>query len=144
MVSLIRLNGGELGCVFYTGHAGQAPGEQYFWGMRWRRENLGASIVDTKQAIAGPSITIVVDNVPVGNYTITRRIDAPNGFQNAVAEFSSADSKRMLNLLSVGGTLQFATNGFTYSASLQGAPQALGYLNSCIAEAIHLDASATK
>jgi len=58
-VRLIRIVDGSLGCWLGTGHADQTSGEQYLWGVRWRPENIGATITDNNQrAIAGPSIQI--------------------------------------------------------------------------------------
>lgn len=141
-VALVRLIDGGLGCLFMTGHVDQKSGERYFWGVRWRSQNVAASIIDNnQQAVAGPSIQIVIDTIPVGTYQISRRVNGGNGFHNVVAELPQADTNRLLSLINVGGAMQFATSSFTYSASLQGAKQAIGNLQTCELEANHLTAA---
>jgi hypothetical protein len=46
-----------------------------------------------------------------------------------------------MNVLGVGGTLKFTTDAATYSASLEGAPQALQNLGACDREAGALNAA---
>jgi hypothetical protein len=141
-VALIRLVDGPLGCWLATGHSDQSSGERYFWGVRWRAESLAATITDNnQQAIAGPSIQVVIDKVPVGTYQISRRASGGNGFQNVVADFSHTDGDRMLGLISVGGAMQFITQASTYSASLQGAQQAMINFKACAMEAAHLNSA---
>jgi hypothetical protein len=96
-------------------------------------------VIDNNQpAIAGPSIQIVIDGVPLGTYQIERRSDGGNGFQIVLAELPYGDSIRLLALVRVGGTMQFITAAATYSGSLQGAQQALANLNACKIEVAHL------
>ena len=143
-VALVRLVDGGLGCLFVTGHVDQKSGERYFWGVRWRSENLAASIIDNnQQAVAGPSIQIIIDTIPVGTYQIGRRVSGGNGFQSVSAEFPTADNDKILGLMSVGGSMQFITASFTYSASLKGAQQGMGNLRACVLEASHLNAAST-
>jgi hypothetical protein len=138
-VILVRLADAPLGCLLATGHAG--IGEQYHWGLRWRRENIGAVITaNNAQAVAGPSIQIIVDNVTVGTYQISSRVSS-NGFQSVIAEFAPSESDRVLSLISGGGELQFVTSIFTYSAPLEGAQQALAYFKECAIEASHLNST---
>jgi len=144
-VRLVRTTDGGLGCQFVTGHAERNTGELYLWGIRWRPQSMGATIIDNnRQAIAGPSIQIVIDSIPIGKYEITRRLDGANGFQGVVAEFSPTENERIVSLVSVGGSMQFVTNTFTYSASLQGAQQAMSSLRECSVEANHLDTTSAK
>ena len=141
-VILVRLVYGDLGCLLITGHADQKSGERYVWGLRWRSQNLAASITDNnQQAVAGPSIQIVIDTIPVGAYQVSHRTNVGNGFQNVVAEFPKADKDRLLGLISVGGAMQFITSSSTYSASLQGAQQGMHNLQACVLEANHLNAT---
>jgi hypothetical protein len=141
-VILVRLIDGGLGCVLATGHTNQASGERYIWGIRWRSEGLAATISDNnQQAVAGSSIKIVIDTIPIGTYEIGRRVNVGNGFQNVVAEFPQADKDRLVKLLEVGGAMQFITSNFTYSASLQGAQQGIQNLRACVLEANHLNAA---
>jgi hypothetical protein len=131
--------------LFLTGHADQKSGERYFWGIRWRPESVAASITDNnQQAVAGPSIQIIIDTIPVGSYQISRRLNSGNGFQNVAADLPEADKDRVFNLIGVGGAMQFVTNSSTYSASLQGAQQGLRNLEACILEAHHLTGPAPK
>jgi hypothetical protein len=141
-VALIRLFDGPLGCILATGHADTNTGEQYAWGIRWRHEGLGASISDNnRQAVDGPSIQIIIDNIPIGTYQMSRKLDHGR-FVNAVADLPSAESDRILSLITVGGSMQYVTSNFTYSASLQGAKHALEHFKECITEATHLKSSA--
>lgn len=143
-VVLIRLIDGPLGCLMATAHGDQRSGEQYHWGLRWRRENVAAYIVDNNpQAVAGPSIEIIVDKIPVGTYQVNKQFSR-GGFSNITAELPAAESDRLLSLVGVGGEMQYVTNAFTYSASLQGAPQALSNLKACSVEASRLDAAQAK
>jgi hypothetical protein len=140
-VALVRLIDGPLGCWFVTGHFDQRSGERYIWGVRWRSESLAAMISDTnQQALAGSSIQIVIDRVPVGTYQVSRRAHM-SGFENVIAEFPRSDYDRLLGLISIGGQMQFITNSSTYSASLQGAQRAMSNLNACTLEADHLNAA---
>jgi hypothetical protein len=142
-VALVRLVDGPLGCWLVTGHTNPTSGETYLWGIRWRSEGVAATITDNnQQAIAGPSIRIIIDQVTIGDYQISRRVVATNGFHNIVAEFPATERGRILNLFTVGGSMQFVTNGFTYSASLQGAKQAMENLKDCSVEATNLNAGA--
>jgi hypothetical protein len=141
-VALVRLVDGGLGCLLATGHADQNSGERYFWGIRWRGESVAASITDNnQQAVAGPSIQIIIDTIPIGTYQISRRINFGNGFQGVAAEFPQSDKDRIFSLISVGGSMQFITSSSTYSASLQGAQHGIGNLRACILEANHLNAA---
>lgn len=143
-VGLFRLVDGALGCLLVTGHINPKLGEQYYWGIRWRRESVGATLTDNNQrATAGLSIQIVIDGIPTGTYPITKRTSGNSGAQNVVAEFPAGEKDRVLNLIDVGGSMQFVTNNFTYSASLQGARRAMTYFRACIVEASHLNASGT-
>ena len=141
-VVLIRLIDGPFGCLLATGHRDPKSGEQYNWGIRWCRGSLGASISDNNtQAVAGPSIQIIIDKVAVGTYQVSRRVGA-NGFQSIVAEFSPVESDRVLGLIGVGGEMQFVTTTFTYSAPLQGSQQALANFKARNIEASYLDSAA--
>jgi len=140
-VALIRLIDGPLGCLLATAHADQANGEKYMWGLRWRRENVAAYITDNnQQAVAGPSIEIIIDKVSIGAHQVTKRV-SKGGFYSITAEFPAAGSDRVLSLIGVGGEMQFVTNTFTYSAPLQGAEQALANLKTCTTEASRLNAA---
>ena len=144
-VSLVRFIDGGLGCLFATGHADQTTGERYVWGIRWRNDkSLTASILENNEnAIAGPSIQIVLDRVPIGTYPITRRLNAGVGFQSVAADLPELDKDKLLNLIGVGGEMQFITTASTYSAPLQGASQGLQNLKACSIEAAQLGGSPT-
>ena len=134
-VDLVRLVDNSLGCRLVTIHDDKKTGELYLWGIRWRKEGLGATISDSKQeAVAGPSIKIVIDQVPFGTYQVGRRTNSENG-ANVVADFSQSEGDRFLSNMGVGGTMQFITGASTYSASLKGAQQALSDFRACMAEA---------
>jgi hypothetical protein len=47
----------------------------------------------------------VINQIPVGTYSITRRLNLGSGFQNVVAELSEQDAERLLNLISVRGLM---------------------------------------
>ena len=101
-------------------------------------DNLAATITDNNEtATSGPSIQIVIDRIAAGTYQISRRLSA-NGFHNVVAELSHNDGDRLLNLINVGGAMQFITSTFTYSAPLEGASQGLQNLKACSIEASEL------
>jgi hypothetical protein len=100
-------------------------------------------IDNNQQAVAGPSIQVVVDKVPVGTYQVNKRINK-GGLYNVTAEFPSAESNRVLSLVGVGGEMQFVTNTFTYSAPLEGAQQALADLKACTIEASRLDSAQSR
>jgi hypothetical protein len=140
-VGLARLAGGGLGCLLATAHINQGSGERYFWGIRRRGQDIAVMIIDNNEAaIAGPSIQIVVDQIPIGSYTITRR-SAAAGVVLVSADLPPSDGNRLLSLIKVGGGIQFVTSASTYSAPLQGAQQALLHLDSCTVEAEHLNAA---
>jgi len=137
-VALFRLFDGALGCGLLTGLSDQGSRESYSWGIRWRGESIAATIADTNEnAISGPSIQVIVDQIPAGTYQISRRINASN-FHNVVADFPRFDADRIVSLINVGGAMQFVTNTFTYSAPLLGAPQGLQNLKTCSIEASQL------
>lgn len=141
-VVLLRLNDGPLGCLLTTGR--NANGEQYIWGLRWRRENVAVFITDSNQeAVAGPTIQVVVDRVPFGTYPVNKRV-AQDGFYNATAELPSAESDRMLSAINVGQDMQFVTSSFFYSEKLQAAPEALTNLKACSIEANRLNAARSR
>jgi hypothetical protein len=141
-VVLTRLIYGDLGCLLATGHSNQASGENYAWGVRRRGQSLGATITDNNaQAIAGSAIQIIIDHVPLGIFQITDRRELGNGFHVAVAELASKDGSNLINLIGVGGSMQFVTSTYTYSAPLEGAQQALRNLQTCAIEADHLNAA---
>jgi hypothetical protein len=138
-VAMLRLFDGGLGCVLLTGHKDPANGEQYFWGMRWRQNSLAVTIVDSgRQAIAGTSIVVKIDQLPVGTYQITRRVGPEAGTQSVTAELPAPDKERLSNLIGVGGAIQFVTANSTYSAPLFGARQSMQSLQECRIEASHL------
>jgi hypothetical protein len=140
-VGLARLAGGGLGCLLATAHVNQGSGERYFWGIRQRGQDIAAMIVDNNEAaIAGRSIQIIVDQIPIGSYTITRR-SAGAGIVLASADLPARDGNRLLSLIKVGGVMQFVTSTATYSAALQGTQQALLNLEACTVEAEHLNAA---
>jgi hypothetical protein len=140
-VALTRLLDGAFGCLLLTGHADQTSGERYFWGIRLRDQNLAVEIIDNNpQAVSGDSIQVVIDRVPVGTFPITRRLDTPGiSFHTALAELPSSDKQRIVNLIGVGGTIQFLTANSTYSAPLQGAQQSMQNFQTCTLEATHLN-----
>jgi hypothetical protein len=141
-VVLLRLNDGPLGCLLTTGR--NANGEQYIWGLRWRRENVAVYITDSnEEAVAGPSIQVYIDKVPLGTYQVNKRV-AQDGFYNATAELPSAESDRVLSAINVGQDIQFVTSSFFYSEKLQGAPQALTSLKACASEANRLNAAKSR
>jgi hypothetical protein len=138
-VALLRLVDGPLGCILATGRADAKTGESYSWGIRWRRENVAASISDNNpQAVAGPTIQIFVDKVAIGTYQVSKRTSS-GPFSAIAAELPAAESDRLLSLIGVGGEMQYVINNFTYSAPLQGAQQGLVELKACTVEATHLD-----
>jgi hypothetical protein len=143
-VGLTRLLDGGLGCLLLTWHINPASGERYLWGIRLRNigphdPSLAIEIIDNNEnAIASPSIKVVIDNVPVGTYNITRRLGPNNGFHTILAELPSPDNSKLLRLLGVGGTIQFVTANSTYSAPLLGARQSMQNLQECGLEAMHL------
>ena len=141
-VVLLRLNDGPLGCLLTTGR--NANGEQYIWGLRWRRENVGVYITDSNQeAIAGPTIQVFVDKLPFGSYPVNKRV-AQDGFYNVTAELPPAESDRVLNAINVGEEMHFVTSSFYYSEKLEGAPQALMNLKACSVEASRLNAARSR
>jgi hypothetical protein len=134
-VALLRLFDGAFGCWLVTGFSDQGSREQYFWGIRWRSENVAATIADNNEgAISGPSIQVIVDQIPAGTYQINRRLSS-NVFHNVAADMPRVDGDRILSLINVGGVIQFKTSTFTYSAPLQGASQGLQNLKACSVEA---------
>jgi hypothetical protein len=138
-VSLTRLADGGLGCLLLTGHKNQETNEQYFWGIRWRENSVALLIIDSNpQAIAGTSIGITIDRVPVGTYQIARRSGPPGGMQFVMAELPAPDRDRLPNLMTVGGAIQFVTSNSTYSAPLLGARQSMQGFQECRVEASHL------
>ncbi len=142
-VDLVRLVDGSLGCRLVTIHDGKKTGDLYLWGIRWRKEGLGATITDTKaEAIAGPSIQILIDGASIGTYQVDRRADGAAG-SNVVADLPPSDNDKLFSLLGKGGKMQFVTNASTYSASLDGAQEALSNFRACTVEAGRLTASST-
>ncbi len=118
-VAMTRLADGALGCVLLTGHTNPASGERYLWGIRWRDNSLAATIVDSnQQAVAGSTIAVTIDQVPVGTYQITRRLGPDGGMQSVTAELPAPDKDRLASLIGVGGPIQFVTANSTYSAPL--------------------------
>lgn len=141
-VVLARLVDGGLGCWLGTGHTNTATGEKYIWGIRWRPAELSVAIVDNnEQATRAQSIEIIVDGISIGTFSITRTIELGNGFRNVVADLPAPDASRLVELVGVAGTIQLSTKNFSYSAPLQGAPQALANLKACQIEATHLSIS---
>ena len=140
-VDLVRLVDGSLGCRLVTIHDDKKTGDLYLWGIRWRKEGLGATITDTKtEAIAGPSIQILIDGASIGTYQVGRRAEGAAG-SNVVADLPPSDNDKLFSLMGKGGTMQFVTSASTYSASLEGAQQALSDFRACTAEAGRLNAS---
>jgi hypothetical protein len=142
-VDLVRLVDNSLGCRLVTIHDDKKAGELSLWGIRWRKESLGATISDGKQdAVAGPSIKIVIDEVPFGIYQVGRRTNTASG-SNVVADFSQSEGDRLSSNMGVGGTMQFVIGASVYSASLKGAREALSDFRACMAEAGRQDAGST-
>jgi hypothetical protein len=140
-VALLRLFDGAFGCWFVTSFSDQANREHYLWGIRWRSEGVAATIIDSNEgAVSGPSIQIIIDRIPAGTYQINRRLSA-NGLHNVAAEMPRVDGDRILNLINVGGAMQFITNTFTYSALLDGASQSFPNLKACSVEATQLSSA---
>ena len=139
-VRLVRFVDGGLGCLLATGHADQASGERYFWGITLRNErSVAASILENNErAVAGSSIGIIVDHVPVGTYQIIRRANPGAGFQSVAADLPALDGDKLLRLIGVGGEMQFITDASTYSAPLEGMSQGLQNLRACSIEASQL------
>jgi hypothetical protein len=141
-VVLQRLDDGALGCLLLTGYSNPTSGERYFWGIRWRPDGLSVAIVDTnEQAVTGPSIRVFVDRLPLGVYQVNRT-KAQSGFHSVAAELPTSDTSKLMGLMGVGGSIQFATTAFTYSAPLQGVQQAMAYFRDCRLEAAHLNEAA--
>jgi hypothetical protein len=135
----MRLVDGGLGCVLLTGHKNQGTNEQYLWGIQWRENSLAVTIIDSNpQAIAGTSIGITIDQVPLGTYQITRRFGPPGSMQSVTAELPATERDRLPNLMTVGGAIQFVTSNSTYSAPLLGARQSMQSFQECRIEASHL------
>jgi len=118
-------------------------GDLYLWGIRWRKEGLGATITDTKaEAIAGPSIQILIDGASIGTYQVGRRAEGAAG-ANVVADLPPSDNAKLFSLMGKGGTMQFVTSASTYSATLDGAQRALSDFRACTSEAGRLSANLT-
>jgi hypothetical protein len=143
LVGLTRLLDGGLGCLLITGHVNPASGERYFWGMRLRdQSSLAVEVIDNNEnAIASPSIKVMIDNVSFGTYPITRKLGPNNGLHTILAELPSPDNLKLLHLLGVGGTIQFVTANSTYTAPLLGARQSMQNLQECQIEAAHLSST---
>jgi hypothetical protein len=136
---LIRLlSTSDLGCVTATGYRNQTTGEQYFWGIRRTSQDTALAIVDNNPtAVAGAAIRVIVDGTPVGVFPISKRL--PNGATMSVAAIlPGPEAQRLISLFRLGGKVSFVTEHSTYSASLQGAQQAIANLDACAAEIAHL------
>jgi hypothetical protein len=102
-------------------------------------------VLDNNQrAIAGPSIRLFIDQIPIASYPITRRLGPESGFYSVAAELPPGDQDKIISLIRVGGGVQFVTDTFTYSASLTGAPQGMANMDACAIEATHLNPSTRK
>ena len=145
-VSLARLVYGDLGCRLLTGQPNQSSGERYAWGFRWRdQEGYALVIIDSnQQAVTAQAIKLFVDQIPIGSYAIIRRFGPQSGIYSVVAGLPPGDHEKIMSLIKLGGSVNFATDAFTYSASLQGAEQGVGNLQACILEVSHLNAANPK
>jgi hypothetical protein len=142
MTMLIRLvDTRDLGCTVFTGYRNQSTGEQYTWGIRRRNSDTAVEIIDRNSvAVAGPSISVTVDGSQIGTYPVTRRLER-GGYNTVVAELSARDAGILIPLLRVGGAIKFTTDAATYSASLDGARQAMANFDACVVEAAQINAA---
>jgi hypothetical protein len=131
----------DLACAMFTGYNNQNSGERYAWGIRRAGDVAALEIIDSNPAeVAGPSISVTIDGLVVGTYSITRRL-AVGDATYVIAELSKPNADSLLNLVRLGGAIKFTTNAATYSASLMGVRAAMMNLDSCVLEMTQLDAA---
>ena len=130
----------ELACAMLTGQEDASIGELYIWGFRQKGTNVWLTVIDkNKRAIAGDTIKVVIDTAPIEVFKIGERMDE-SGMQNVRAEIPTRTINTLARLLRIGGAVKFVTDSATYSASLDGVVQAMGYLATCVQEADELNA----
>jgi hypothetical protein len=107
----------------------------YLFGIEDDAQNLYVLLIDQNpEAVSGNSVRVLIDNTLVGTYTIDKRKSAET-MSSIRAPVPSTEKAKLLNLLRVGGNVQFETDEATYSASLDGMTDALIDNQSCLTEA---------
>ena len=140
-VVLTRTTEADLACVMLTGHKDVKTDELYLWGLRSRNGSKAVVVADRNaQAVAGDTITVSVDSVPTATYSVTKR-RGENGMNAVASELDDPEFERMAGLLRLGGRVAFSTPMATYSETLHGASQALGFFNQCVVEVERLGGS---
>ncbi len=130
----------DLTCAMFTGYHNPNAGKWYVWGIRQDSKSVGIEIADSNPSmVAGPTIGVIIDSLPVGKYPITNRL-ASGGMNFVIADLSKNDAEKILRLVRLGGSLKFITHTATYSASLWGVRVSMMHLRTCVAEMTQLNA----
>lgn len=133
-VALTRNRKKQLTCLLGTGKLNSSRQLVYLYGLVDRDKKTRLFIIDNdEEALSGDTISVRVDGVSVGAYPITYKYK--NGFLEVIeSALSEREDHRIEHLFSYGSTLEFKTNGATYSSSLKGAGQGIFDFHNCTNE----------
>jgi len=124
--------------MMFSGHkeSGQV---QYLAGIRHLPAEFSIVISDRdKGAVSGNHIHLVVDNVEIGNFDITKHVDDNSGFHSISALVPETETQRVINLFRTGADVKFLTDDTTFDFPLMGAAASIENMRQCILEAANL------
>ena len=135
-VGLYRREDGELACNLRTGHQNEQTGEIYIWGLRETPKGTILAIMDKNPAaVAGDTIRLFIDRTLIGSFKAPYRFEKAGMSYLGSEVFTPEQRTRILNLMRTGGSIEFATEGATYTASLDGTAESLRNFDACLGEA---------
>lgn len=129
----------RLECLVITGVVTNSR-DYYGWGWTNVNGGLALFIMDTSpDAVSGDSISLFIDDVKVMQAKITARRQDPGQF-TVLAAIPNEKVDDIKDLIRSGASIKFISDNATYSASLQGAAEVMGYFSECISHAERLNA----
>lgn len=135
---LVRREDQSLACVMASGRRENGL-IQYIAGLDQIGEDLVIVIGDRQQyAVSGAAVGLMIDNIMVNRFEITKRIDDKTELHMIHALIPKADSQRVINLFRAGGSVKFVTDKSTFEFPLEGAARALDDFRQCGAEVANL------
>ena len=136
--ALIRRKDQTFACAMVSGHQENRVTE-YIAGIRQRSKELALVISDrTQNSVAGKAIRLLIDNVEIGSFEITTRIDDQSPFHSISAVVPDTQTQRVINLFRSGADVKFVTDSATFDFPLTGATGSLLNMQQCILEAANL------
>jgi hypothetical protein len=122
----------------------QAGQPRYLAGLRQRPNELALIINDVEQGdLTGKNIKLLIDEVEIGNFEISQRIDNEGPLHGISAIVPSPETQRVINLFRTGASVKFVTDRSTFAFPLTGAAQSIQNMRDCIIEAANLAPSNT-